>query len=71
MKRWKYHLAAAGALLLIGWGLHKAGWFSRDSDESRADRPSEVKYADPMDTSSGWRYRQNQPHHWRYIMLQN
>ncbi len=71
MKRWKYHLAAAGVLLLLGWGLHRAGWFFGDGDVSRADRPSQIQNADPMDTSSGWRYRQHQPHHWRYIMLQN
>lgn len=70
MKRWKYHLAAAGALLLIGWGLHKAGWFSKDSETLMLGRPGQVQSADPMDTPSGWRYRYNQPHHWRYIMLQ-
>ncbi|HTU94153.1 MAG TPA: hypothetical protein VMF69_29005 [Gemmataceae bacterium] len=71
MTRRKIHLAAAGALLLIGWGLHKAGWFSSNGNESREGRPTQVNSADPMDTPSGWRYRQNQPHHWRYIMLQN
>jgi hypothetical protein len=72
MKRWKFQLAAAGALLLlIGWGLYKSGWFSGDSDEPRSDQPSHVNTADPMETPAGWRYRQNQPHHWRYIVLQN
>jgi hypothetical protein len=70
VRRWKYHLAAAGALLLIGWGLYKMGWCFQSSDASIPNRPP-VSTADPMDTSSGWRYRQNQPHHWRYIMLKN
>jgi hypothetical protein len=71
MRRWKLFLAAAGALLLIGWGLHKVVKFCKDNEASLLGRPNQVKSADPMDTPSGWRYRQNQPHHWRYIMLQN
>jgi hypothetical protein len=71
VRRWKYHLAAAGALLLIGWGLHKIGWLFSNHDESMLSLPAQVKTADPMETQSGWRYRQNQPHHWRYIMLQH
>lgn len=71
MRRWKYHLAAAGVLLLIGWGLHKLGWLSQSNGGSILSTPNQVKGADPMETPSGWRYRQNQPHHWRYIMLQN
>jgi hypothetical protein len=70
MKRWHYYLAAAGALLLIGWGLHKTGLFCRGDVKSALRSAAEIKSDDPMDTPSGWRYRQNQPHHWRYIMLQ-
>jgi hypothetical protein len=70
VRRWKYHLAAAGALLLIGWGVYKMGGFFGNSEASIPNRP-QVNTVDPMDTSSGWRYRQNQPHHWRYIMLKN
>jgi hypothetical protein len=66
MKRWRIPLAAAGVLLLIAWGLYKTGWFCAERS-----RPSQVQTADPMDTPAGWRYRQNQPHHWRYIVLQN
>lgn len=71
MKRWQLLLAATGVLLLIGWGLHKTGCWTWKQDESSPLQPIHVKNADAMDTSSGWRYRQNQPHHWRYIMLQN
>lgn len=71
MRRWQFLLAAAGALLLIGWGLHKTGWFSRDTGDWIPGRSNPINTTDPMDTSSGWRYRQNQPHHWRYIVLHN
>jgi hypothetical protein len=71
MKRWQWLLAAAGTLLLLGWGLHKSGWLSASSEEATTGRPSQTRSIDPMDTQSGWRYRQNLPHHWRYIVLQN
>lgn len=71
MRRWKYLFAAAGALLLLGWGLHRLGWIFSNNNELMPGRPIQVQTADPMDTQSGWRYRQNQPHHWRYIMLQH
>jgi hypothetical protein len=71
MRRWKYLLTAAGALLLIGWGLHKIGWLFNSNNQSMLARPIQVKASDAMETPSGWRYRQSQPHHWRYIMLQH
>lgn len=71
MKRWIIPLAAAGLLLLCWALLHLTSWFFADREGAAPGRPSHVKTADPMDTPSGWRYRQNQPHHWRYIMLQN
>lgn len=67
MKRGKILLAAAGVLLLLlGWGWHKSDWLFG----THADKPSRLKTADPLNTQAGWRYRQNLPHHWRYIMLQ-
>jgi hypothetical protein len=71
MKRWQFLLASAGVLVLIGWGLHKTGWFARVRDDVMPGQSNQIKIADPIDTSSGWRYRQNQPHHWRYIVLHN
>jgi hypothetical protein len=71
MRRWQVLLTAAGALGVIGWGVYKTGWFSKDSAKALFGRPGQVQTTAPMDTPSGWRYRQNQPHHWRYIMLQN
>lgn len=70
MKRWTISVAAAGALLLIGWGLYRIHCLSADREQATQGRPNPVETSDPMDTPSGWRYRQNQPHHWRYIMLQ-
>jgi hypothetical protein len=67
MKRRKFLLAAAGfLLLLLGWGLHKIGWLFG----TEAAPPVSIKTVDPMNTQAGWRYRQNLPTHWRYIMLQ-
>jgi hypothetical protein len=71
MRRWQFLLASAGVLLLIGWGLHKVGWLVGGRDGTLPGPINNIKTVDPMDTSSGWRYRQNQPHHWRYIVLQN
>ncbi len=71
MKRWHLLLAAAVALLLIGWGLHRAGCWGGNREASIPGRPRRIHGADALDTTSGWRYRQNQPHHWRYIVLQN
>ena len=71
MKRWQLILTTAGVLLLMSaWGLHKAGWFSTSDDGVMPSRSRHLNSADAMDTPSGWIYRQNQPHHWRYIMLQ-
>ena len=67
MKRGKILLASAIVLLLLGWGLHQCGWLFGAHSETT---PAHVTTVDPMDTQSGWRYRQNLPHHWRYIMLQ-
>lgn len=71
MKRRQLVAAAAGVALLLGWALYKSGWFSTASETSMPQLPSRVRTGAAMDTSSGWRYRQNQPHHWRYIMLRN
>jgi len=62
MKGYGLLLAAVVMLLLTGWVLHK-------TNGSR--RVSHVRTGNPMETSAGWRYRQNQPHHWRCCLLQN
>ncbi len=62
MKRRGLLLAIIGMVLLTGWVLHQTGWWDR--------RPTAAaKSVDPLTTPAGWRYRQNRPHHWRYIML--
>ncbi|MHB1425470.1 MAG: hypothetical protein ACYC3I_20065 [Gemmataceae bacterium] len=70
MRRWKYLAAAAAAILLMGWGLYRTGWFYGSREKLLPLPASQVQNIDPMDSPSGWRYRQNQPQHWRYIMLQ-
>lgn len=64
MKRLTFVLAATAVVVLAGWFLHTTGWLAR-SGSARAGT------TDPMSTPSGWRYRQSQPHHWRYIMLKH
>ena len=64
MKRLTFVLAATGVVVLAGWLLHATGWLAR----SGAARASTT---DPLSTPAGWRYRQSQPHHWRYIMLKH
>jgi hypothetical protein len=70
MKRWHLLLTMAGVLLLIGWGIYGHSRFCPLKDATRSSPLRHVNRADAMDSLSGWRYRQNQPHHWRYIMLQ-
>lgn len=62
MKRYGLLLTTAGMVLLTGWVLHAAGWFT----QARS-----TKTADPLASPAGWRYRQCQPHHWRYCVLHN
>jgi hypothetical protein len=69
MKRRGLILAVIGMLLLAGWALHRVGWLSRSGEEVTPARADRAKSASPLATPAGWRYRQNQPHHWRYIML--
>jgi hypothetical protein len=70
MKRSLILLALAGVLLLIVWQLHKLGKSGPSRQEATPVSIGHVKSADPLDTPSGWRFRQNMPRHWRYIMLQ-
>jgi hypothetical protein len=70
MKRKGFLLAAAGVLLLAGWMLHRAGWFSRSAAEAASIRSGRGETADPLTTPAGWRYREHQPHHWRYVVLE-
>ena len=64
MKRLTFVLAATGVVVLAGWFLHATGRLTRSS-------AAHAGTADPLSTPSGWRYRQSQPHHWRYIMLKH
>lgn len=70
MKRALFLLTAAGILVLIVWGIHKKSGNVPSRQESAPVSIGQMKNADPLDTAAGWRYRQNSPRHWRYIMLQ-
>jgi hypothetical protein len=65
MKRWGLLVATLAMILVTGWVLHRTGWLSRPT------RTSHTRITDPLHTAAGWRYRQNQPHHWRYCVLHN
>ncbi|HEY7425124.1 MAG TPA: hypothetical protein VH682_12915 [Gemmataceae bacterium] len=69
MKRRGLILTGIGMLLLTGWVLHGMGWLSQSDEEATSARAGRTKNAVPLATPAGWRYRQAQPHHWRYIML--
>jgi hypothetical protein len=68
MKRCGVILATIAILGGLGWMLHEAG-SSAGADREAPSKTGQLKNADPMATPAGWRYRQSQPHHWRYIML--
>jgi hypothetical protein len=71
MKRTGLLLAAAGVLSLAGWVMYGTGC-SADSDaEAPPTRPRHTRGVDPLSTSAGWSYRQNQPRHWRYVVLEH
>ena len=70
MKRKGLLLAAVGVLSLAGWIVHRTGRSSHSGTESAPTRPRHTLSIDPLSTSAGWSYRQNQPRHWRYIMLE-
>ncbi len=67
MKRKGLLLAAAGVLALAGWIVYRTGTVSHSDVPTR---PRHTLSIDPLSTSAGWRYKQNQPRHWRYIMLE-
>ena len=69
MKRWGLILVMIGLLAGTGWVLHGTGLLAGSEEETTPGKASQLKKADPLSTPAGWRYRQSQPHHWRYIML--
>jgi hypothetical protein len=69
MKR-KGVLLAAGVLSLAGWVVYRTGWLSHSDEERAPMRPRQTRTIDPLSTSAGWSYRQHQPRHWRYVLLE-
>jgi len=70
MKRALFLLTAAGVLVLIVCVMHKMGGNTSSRQDPAPVSIGQMKSADPLDSPAGWRYRQNSPRHWRYIMLQ-
>lgn len=68
MKRGALILALMGLLAGTGWALHETGALTSSEDDSPG-KPKAARSSDALSTPAGWRYRQSQPHHWRYIML--
>ena len=71
MKRYGLLLATLAMLLLTGGAIHKSKWLSPSRRVSTPARPRHTRSSAPLETSAGWHYRQNQPNHWRYCLLQN
>jgi hypothetical protein len=69
VKRKGLLLAAIGVLSLASWIVHRTGRSHSDTEPAPA-RPRHTLSIDPLSTSAGWTYKQNQPRHWRYIMLE-
>lgn len=69
MKRCGLILAAIGILGGLGWLLHDKSSPKAVDRETIPEKTGQVPNGDPLATSAGWRYRQSQPHHWRYLML--
>lgn len=70
MKRYTLALATLGTALVTAIALHAAGWFARPVVTPPAPDRGIVNKVDPLSTSAGMQYRQCQPRHWRYLMLQ-
>jgi hypothetical protein len=74
MKRHGLLVATLLTLLLTGFVLPTSGWLnaraSRSSPHS-GDCLNHAKAADPYATDACWRWRQNQPNHWRACLLQH
>lgn len=69
MKRYTLILTTLGTALVTALALHGAGWFARPATAPANDRGA-VHKVDPLSTAAGMQYRQCQPRHWRYLMLQ-
>jgi hypothetical protein len=64
MKRYGLVLTTLGAIFVTSLVLHGAGWFRREA------RGAYNRSANSLSRSALCRYRQGQPTHWRYGLLQ-
>jgi hypothetical protein len=72
MKKRGLFLVTVLSLVLSGFGMAHAGWFSSGPRGPRArTAPARVqaKTSDPMSTQAAWRWRRGQASNWRTVAL--
>ena len=64
--------AAVAGLVVVGW-VRLGGGGGRPAHAAESRQPEAAATAQPDDSTSdaAWRYRTNQPRHWRYVMLRH
>jgi hypothetical protein len=70
MRRRGLILIVLGAALLTGFTFWRIAWPSRAGSNASL-RVVPAASSGVLNSDAGWRYRQVQPHHWRYVMLQH
>ena len=72
MKRWGWVLTTLFTLILTGFVLSRAGWFTGHHPGRFASRRSELhaRVHDPLTSDAALRWRRGQPAHWRMLILQ-
>jgi hypothetical protein len=63
MKRYGLILTTLASMVVSGWSLHGAGWFSRPA-AAASPTPESIKTA-------AWHYHASQSRHWRNCLLQH
>jgi hypothetical protein len=69
MKRYGLLLTTLGMALLTICVLRASSWFAQPARETDRQGHAHARPADPLASEAALRYRQCQPHHWRYLML--
>ena len=73
MKRIGLNLVIVGSVLFTGFVLNRAGWFSphgSTASSRRLELRAQTKLQESSLSQASMRWRQCQPTHWRYLMLQ-
>jgi hypothetical protein len=70
MRRRGLILTTLGAVLLTGFVYLRSAWPS-GSEHQDTIRVVPADSSGDLNSEAGWRYRQCQPRHWRYCMIQH